>query len=225
MPTMLSLDDAFRLGTLHCPREGDAVTDAVGYVASALVVLSLTMTSVVRLRWISLVGSITFVAYGVLIESVPIVITNVSIAAINVWFLRKELGYHRDLGAVVVPIDSPFLADFVHFHLADIRRFQPNFEMPHGDDAMCVLLTRDGLPAGAVIGRRRGNELEIVLDYVLRAYRDSRLGTWLFGRGSGVFRTHGVTRLVTGPGADLHPGYLQRMGFQRDGERYALDID
>lgn len=200
------------------------MTEAVGYVASALVVLSLTMASVVRLRWISLVGSLAFVVYGVLIESIPIIITNAAIAVINVWFLRKELGHHRDLGAVVVPIDSPFLVDFVHFHLADIRRFQPTFEMPSGDDAMCVLLTRDSLPAGALIGRRNGDELAIVLDYVLRPYRDSRLGTWLFGRGSSVFRTNGIARLVSGPGADLHPGYLQRMGFQRDGDRYVLDI-
>jgi hypothetical protein len=200
------------------------VIEVVGYVASSLVVLSLTMTSVVRLRWISLIGSLAFVAYGALIESIPIIITNLAIAIINLWFLRKELGGHRDLGAVVVPIDSPFLIDFVHFHLADIRRFQPTFDMPTGDDAMCVLLTRDGLPAGAVIGHRRGDELEIELDYVLRAYRDSRLGTWLFGAGSGVFRAQGITRLVSGPGTDLHPGYLQRMGFQRVGDRLVLDI-
>ena len=34
-----------------------STTEVVGYIASALVVLSLAMTSVVRLRLISLVGS------------------------------------------------------------------------------------------------------------------------------------------------------------------------
>ncbi len=51
--------------------------ELIGYVASALVVTSLAMTSVVRLRTISLAGSVTFVVYGLLIGSVPIVITNV----------------------------------------------------------------------------------------------------------------------------------------------------
>ena len=64
--------------------------EMVGYLASALVVLSLTMTSVVRLRMVSFCGSITFFVYGVLIDSVPIMITNGAIAVINVWFLRKE---------------------------------------------------------------------------------------------------------------------------------------
>ena len=201
-------------------------TEVVGYVASALVVVSLAMTSVVRLRLISLVGSITFVVYGVLIESAPIVLTNVAIAVLNTWFLRTELGHHRDLAARIVPIDSPFLVDFVQFHLDDIRRFQPTFEMP-GDDALCVLLSRDGLPAGAVIGRRvpgQPAELEVVLDHVLRAYRDSQLGEWLFTRGSGVFREQGITRLVSRPGTELHRVYLERMGFRSDGARYVRTL-
>jgi hypothetical protein len=201
-----------------------SATELVGYVASALIVLSLAMTSVVRLRTISLVGSVAFCTYGVLIGSVPIVVTNVAIACLNVWFLRAELGHRRDLGAVVVPDDSPFLADFVHFHLADIRRFQPTFEMPERG-AFCVILTRDGLPAGAFVGRRDGNQLEVVLDYALRPYRDSRLGRWLFGQGSTVFRDAGITRLVTRPGDDTHRGYLERMGFVSTGDRYALDLN
>lgn len=202
-------------------------TELVGYAASILVVTSLAMSSVVRLRSISLVGSLTFVVYGVLIGSVPLVLTNVTIAALNIWFLRAELGHHRDLGAVVVTADSPFLADFVQFHLDDIRRFQPGFEMVAADDpeVMCVILTRDGLPAGAVIGRRHGDgEFEILLDYVLRSYRDSRLGRWLYGRGAGVFRERGVTRLVTRPGDAAHLTYLLHVGFVAEDGRLVLAL-
>ncbi len=45
------------------------------------------MTSVVRLRMLSLAGSVAFVVYGILIESIPIIVTNGAIALINVWFL------------------------------------------------------------------------------------------------------------------------------------------
>lgn len=202
-------------------------TELVGYLASVLVVTSLAMTSVVRLRSISLIGSVTFVGYGALIGSVPLILTNSAIAGLNIWFLRAELGHRRDLGAVVVPADSPFLADFVQFHLDDIRRFQPTFEMvaPDDPDAVCVILTRDGLPAGALVGRRHGDgELEILLDYVLRAYRDSRLGRWLYGRGAGVFRGRGITRLVTRPGQTVHLSYLQQVGFSAEGGRYVLEL-
>jgi hypothetical protein len=189
----------------------------VGYLASALVVISLTMTSVVRLRFISLLGSITFAIYGVLIESAPIVITNTAIIGINAWFLRKEFASGTsggvDLGASHIRPDSPFLQDFVAFHLADIHRFQPDFELPTGDDVTAWLLNRDGLPAGLLIGRRSGPTLTIDLDYVLGPWRDSRLGDWLFGRGADVFRRDGITTVRSYGSTDTHRKYLERMGF------------
>lgn len=189
--------------------------ELVGYVASALVVASLAMTSVVRLRGISLAGSITFVLYGVMIDSVPIVVTNASIAVLNIWFLSRELGGHRDLGAVIVPPDSPFLLDFLTHHTADISRFQPDYDITAPFD-FALVLTRDGLPAGVVLGNRDGERLDIELDHVLKAYRDSRLGAWLFGRGAGVLRSAGITEVTSAAGRETHPGYLARMGFRYD---------
>jgi len=192
--------------------------ELVGYLASALVVLSLTMTSVVRLRMVSLAGSITFFVYGTLIDSVPIMITNGSIAVINVWFLRKEFasgGPHgRDLGVSHIRADSPFLADFIAFHLIDIHRFQPDFRLPTGDDVVTLLLNRDGLPAGMLIGRRDGSTLTIDLDYVLGPYRDSRLGRWLYGPGAQVFRADGIDQLRSAGTTDTHRKYLERVGFR-----------
>ena len=192
--------------------------ELVGYLASALVVLALTMTSVVRLRMVSLAGSITFFVYGTLIDSVPIMITNGSIAVINVWFLRKEFAsgspHGRDLGVSHIRADSPFLADFIAFHLIDIHRFQPDFRLPQGDDIVTLLLNRDGLPAGMLIGRREGSTLTIDLDYVLGAYRDSRLGRWLYGPGAHVFRSDGIDQLRSAGVTDTHRKYLERVGFR-----------
>ncbi len=202
----------------------------VGYVASALVVVSLTMTSVVRLRFISFLGAVTFVVYGLLIESAPIVVTNTAIMVINVWFLRKEFASGTpagfDLGASHIRPDSPFLRDFVDFHLIDIHRFQPDFVLGAGDDVESWLLIRDGLPAGLLIGRRRGSRLTIDLDYVLKPYRDSRLGHWLFGRGAEVFRRDGITTVRSHGSTDTHRKYLERVGFQAtgDGDIYALSL-
>ncbi len=55
-----------------------SAVELVGYIASALVVASLAMTSVVRLRMVSLVGSLVFVIYGALLPSIPIILTNAS---------------------------------------------------------------------------------------------------------------------------------------------------
>ncbi|MEL6892646.1 MAG: GNAT family N-acetyltransferase [Actinomycetota bacterium] len=197
------------------------MTELLGYLASALVVLSLTMRSLLRLRIISLCGSTSFLIYGALIESVPVMVTNGSIALINLWFLTKEFRIrrsgHGDLGASRIRIDSPFLCDFVEHHLADIRRFQPEFTMPtpEGGDADLVafMLTRDGLPAGLIIARHRDDTLWIDLDYVLREHRDSRLGRWLFGAGADAFREMDVRRIVAEASTDPHRRYLTGIGF------------
>lgn len=206
--------------------------EMVGYVASVLVVLSLAMTSVVRLRILSLAGGITFVVYGALIDSAPIVITNGAIAAINVWFLRKEFGaasgHGVDLGASRIRPDSPFLVDFVRYHLNDIHRFQPDFQHPSevaaADDVFALLLTRDAAPAGLILGRRDDGCLVVDLDYVLAPYRDSRLGRWLYGRGADVFRNAGFTSLRAHARTDTHRHYLERVGFSATGDHHTLNL-
>lgn len=198
-------------------------TELVGYLASFLVVVSLAMTSVVRLRLLSLVGSLVFIVYAALIGSIPIVLTNVAIVGINIWFLRKELAPTIDLGVSRIRPDSPFLTDFLRYHLDDIRRFQPEFSMPEAD-SFTLLLMREGLPAGALVGSRVDGTLLLSLDYVVKAYRDSRLGHWVFGPGAGVFRTEGFSRIESAPGTELHETYLERVGFRRLGDRYVLEL-
>lgn len=189
-------------------------TELVGYLASALVVTSLAMASVVRLRLISLAGSTTFVVYGVLIGSIPIILTNTSIALLNLYFLHREFGRGgRDLGAVIVPRDSPFLVDFLQSHAGDIARFQPDADVDSAGP-FALVLTRDGLPAGVVLGERSGDRLDIHLDYVLRAYRDSRLGNWLYGDGAAVLRGAGVEQVTARGTSPAHEAYLRRVGFE-----------
>lgn len=198
--------------------------ELIGYAASALVVTSLAMTSVVRLRVISLIGSVTFVVYGLLLGSVPIIITNAAVAGLNIWFLRKELGGGRALGAVPIAADSPFLTDFLESHLADIRRSQPGFAGAAAGD-VALVLTRDGMPAGALIGRPAGPAtLEVTLDYVMAAYRDSKIGAWIFGEGSKALRDNGFKRVVTTPTTEVHRSYLQGVGFRADGAQMVREL-
>ena len=191
--------------------------ELVGYLASALVVASLAMTSVVRLRIVSLLGSVVFVTYGVLLPSMPIIITNAAVALLNIWFLRKEFAGSRDLGAVPIAADAPFLQDFLRSHATDLTRTHPGFTgLQEGD--FVLLLTRDGLPAGALIGIPEGKDLRLRIDYVMPEYRDSRLGNWLYSKGAKSFRDAGFARVIAQPTADSVRHYLLGVGFrEQDG--------
>ncbi len=200
-----------------------SVVELVGYLASILVVASFAMKSVVRLRVVSLVGCVVFVAYGVLLGSIPLVLTNAAAGVLHLWYLRREFGPHRDLGAVPIAADEPFLLDFLNSHGADIAHFHPGFDGPKPGDFV-RLLTRDGLPAGAVVATPDGSTLQLRLDYVMQAFRDSRIGAWLYGPGADVFTRAGFTTLVAEPESEALNAYLIRSGFTAENGRLVLRL-
>jgi len=59
------------------------MTEFTGYIATFLVMLSFMMKDVTRLRVINAIGCATWIAYGVMLDSNPVVVTNVGILAIN----------------------------------------------------------------------------------------------------------------------------------------------
>lgn len=205
--------------------DADTTIELIGYLASALIVLSLLMASVFRLRIINLVGATVFTVYGLLISSWPVILTNAAIVVIDVYYLvvmlrdRAARGYYE---VVAVPPSSPVLARFVIFHGDDMRRFQPSFA-GLSDRYECWMILRDAVPVGAVIGELEGDELELHLDYVTREHRDFTPGEVLFGR-SGTFQELGVSSVTSSAETAPHRRYLARMGFERDGNRWRRTV-
>ncbi|MCA0251990.1 MAG: YgjV family protein [Actinobacteria bacterium] len=190
--------------------------EIIGYVASILIIASLAMTSVVRLRILSLLGSIAYIVYGVALGAWPIVIANIIIACLNIWNIYRVLTSTQGLGVSPIAIDAPYLADFLDAHQADIDKFQPGVRPEPGDQAWLFL--RDGLPVGALIGRVEGGDFHVKLDYVRPPFRDAKLGAWLFSEGFGQLGLSGVTSIRTNAGTAEHRRYLRGIGFIGDGE-------
>lgn len=66
-------------------------TEIIGYLASFLVLISFLMKKMRALRVINTLGCTLFVAYGVLLGfSWPIIITNLAIIIINIYYLSKK---------------------------------------------------------------------------------------------------------------------------------------
>ncbi|QDR82467.1 YgjV family protein [Sporomusa termitida] len=62
----------------------------LGYLASALVAVSFVMKSINKLRFINLVGAVLFVVYGIAIQAMPVVLANLFIVCVNVYYLFKK---------------------------------------------------------------------------------------------------------------------------------------
>ncbi len=61
----------------------------IGYCASILIEISLTMTSIVPLRIINSIGCSLFVVYGIYVGVYPVAISNGVIIIINIYNLYK----------------------------------------------------------------------------------------------------------------------------------------
>jgi hypothetical protein len=84
-----SFDAALQAVTFEQKRMGP-FTEYVGYAASALVLISFLMKDIRVLRIVNSVGCVLFIIYGGLLVSIPIIITNVSIVLINLYYLLRS---------------------------------------------------------------------------------------------------------------------------------------
>jgi hypothetical protein len=202
------------------------LVELIGYVASALIVLSLLMASVLRLRVINLVGAVVFTLYGVLIDSFPVVLTNGAIVVIDVYYLWRMW---RDRAAasyfevVEWPTDGVYLPRFLAFHADDIRGSQPEFGGVRDDHTAFVVL-RDAAPVGVVLLRDPGDGTATVdLDYVTPAHRDFHASSHVFGP-RGPFAERGITRVAATATTPVHRRYLERLGFERTGDAWVRTL-
>ena len=71
--------------------ENITIEDWIGYVASFFVVTSFLMTELKTIRIINTIGAFLFIAYGILIDKIPVIIPNVGIAIIQIYhlFIKK----------------------------------------------------------------------------------------------------------------------------------------
>lgn len=88
------------------------MVDLLGFAGSGLIVLSLTMKSIVRLRIVGLAGAMIFVSYGLLLGAWPVVVTNIITLSIHLFRLRgamaEQAGFDKpDAGPVPIPVPIP----------------------------------------------------------------------------------------------------------------------
>ena len=88
--------------------------EIVGYLASALILLSIVQKSILRLRVLGLIGAFTFLVYSIAIGAYPIAVLNVIAATIHLWYLRKLTRHQDEVFRVLhVGPESKYLADFL----------------------------------------------------------------------------------------------------------------
>lgn len=193
------------------------VIEWIGYIASTLVLISLSLSSLVKLRIFNFFGSAIFSFYGFYIGALPVGLMNLLIALFNIYYLRSLL-FHKELFDVVkAREDDAYLKKFLDYHRSDIKRFFPQFKIPTSKNIQILLALRNATVAGVFIVAEGDNkEGEILLDYVTPQFRDYKTGRFLLLKYQNQFAPKKIADLVCRTINKQHIKYVKKMGFKLD---------
>lgn len=198
------------------------IIEGIGYLGSILVVVSMLMTSVKKLRIVNTTGSIIFTAYALIIHSYPTAFMNICLILINIYQLvrlgRKEENFmlikgRTDNGAI------PYLVDYYY---DDIRKYFPDAKKE--DISKCdtaFLVTYDTTPAGMLLGNVSDEgTMDIWIDYATPAYRDCSVGYFLYDH----LPDEGINKIVFSGRSEGHVEYMLKMGFKKTDGGYVKEL-
>lgn len=184
-----------------------------GYLASMVVLVSLTMTSIIKLRWINFVGCLLFAIFAYLINSVPTIFMNLGIAGINLYFLYHIYSTKEEFKIVSADTDSEYYQHFIKIYQTQIEQ-QTSLASLAKYSAFYIL--RDHVIAGILVGDKLDKTLDIKLDFVIPQYRDFKLGKYYFSDHPEFFKSKGISKLQTITHDKNHQFYLEKIGFTRE---------
>ncbi|UCZ55112.1 YgjV family protein [Bacillus shivajii] len=199
----------------------------LGYLASFIVLISLLMSSIIKLRWINLLGSSLFSLYGFLLGALPVGLMNLGIAIINIYYLVKIYSASAKkeyFNILSIEKDSEYFDHFLNFYKEGIKKYADPSELKANTYEISFYILRNMVPAGVFLGSKHDEStLKIELDFVTPEYRDFKTGTFVYEDRKDHFLEKGYNRLISYSSNDDHIDYLRKMGFkekEENGSKY-----
>lgn len=194
------------------------IIEAVGYIGSILVVVSMLMSSVIRIRIVNTIGSGIFAVYALIIKSYPTALMNLCLVAINIYNLRKLMKKEQSFEIADGNINDSMLSYMINYYYKDIMKYFPKFKNDIMNQDLVYIVYCKGCPVGVMIGKNIGdNTAKISLDYSIPTYRDCSVGKYLFSK----LTEKGINKVVfMEEDSEVHKDYLCNMGFIKEKDKY-----
>ncbi|MCC6306918.1 MAG: YgjV family protein [Chitinophagaceae bacterium] len=188
-----------------------------GYLASLLLALGLMVNNDLRFRWLNTGGNIAFITYGTIINAIPVILTNVILLCINVFYLyriynRKELFELLEFNNGGILIDR-----FLAFYANDIKDYFPGFKREQLEGNLNFVVLRNLVVANIFSAKvdAAGNA-EVLINYTVPKYRDFKVGTYIFENEKSFLNSKGVKKVFyTKVNNKHHQKFLIATGFRQ----------
>ena len=189
----------------------------IGYTASVVIAVSLAVSSIVKFRWLNLVGAAAFSMYGFLIGAIPVGVLNGIIAIVDIYYLIIIYGKKDVFEILEIRPENRYLIRFLEYHDAEIQKFFPGFSYKPDMNTVSFFILRNMAVAGLYLAHREErNVLKVGLDYVIPEYRDFKNGKYVYLHVKNKFIEAGFTSVITEGRSDKYIKYLKKLGFRED---------
>ncbi len=198
--------------------------EILGYMASLVVLVSLLMSSIKRLRWINLGGALLFGIYGFMIGSLPTGIMNLGIVLIDAYYLYIIYSQKDYFTYLIVPKESRYLRKLLKTQTEEVESFFPGFKFSELTDHLCFIALRNLNAAGVIILKPKGEELEVTIDFALKQYRDFKTTFFIIDRERENLKNEGFKRLVIKTKNKKHINYLKKVNFELNNGVHSYEL-
>lgn len=174
----------------------------------------MTMSSIVKFRFINLIGATTFATYGFLIGAYPVGILNTFIISVDIYYLYGIFSKKEVFEILELRPENRYLIRFLKFHDKEIQKYFPGFSYVPEMNTVSFFILRNMAVAGVFLAHRQDNNvLKVGLDYVIPEYRDFKNGEFVYINLKDRFIENGFTKVVAGKSSKKHEKYLKKLGF------------
>jgi len=177
----------------------------------------MTTSSIVKFRWINMIGALTFSTYGFLIGALPVGFLNGFILAIDIYYLFIIYAKKEIFEILEIRPENKYLIRFIEYHNVEIQKFFPGFSYNPDMNTVSFFILRNMSVAGLYLAHREnGNILKVGLDYVIPEYRDFKNGKFVYLRLMNRFVDAGFTKVMAEGNSEKYVKYLKKLGFNKD---------
>ncbi len=193
---------------------GVNLLDWFGYFATLVILVSLMMSSIIKLRWINLIGSVMFAVFGFMIGSIPTTVLNLGIVVIDAYYLYKLYNGKDEFNVVEAELDSKYFHYYLKKHSTEIKEQVESLDFSSGEKA--YYFVRNDNTAGLLVGRRLKEDVFFIdLDFVSERYRDFKIGMHFLGESRIKKILTGYRELQAVAKTKHHEEYLKKVGFNK----------
>ncbi len=190
----------------------------IGYLASLFLVISLVVKNEIKFRLYNTLGCICFIVYGIVFSAFPVILTNIILLIINLYYLIQLLKHNENFELVEFEGEDKMMEKFVQFYKKDINIYFPSFDIASLKTNVNFVVLRDLVVANIFSVHVADNGDAIVsINYTTKKYRDFKVGKFIFEKGKVFLQSKGVKKIVYSKNSNInHASFLKVNGFEEN---------